>query len=82
MDLKSIPCPLNVVKCKLALEKLSINEVLIVHLDKGEPEMMVKKVLEEMHIFFKTIEEDDKTIKFKILYENWKNLQRSSYKKI
>ena len=82
MDLKSIPCPLNVVKCKLALEKLSINEVLIVHLDKGEPEMMVKKVLEEMHIFFKTIEEDDKTIKFKILYENWKNLQGSSYKKI
>ena len=82
MDLKSIPCPLNVVKCKLALEKLSINEVLIVHLDKGEPEMMVKKVLEEMHIFFKTIEEDEKTIKFKILYENWKNLQRSSYKKI
>ena len=70
LDLKSIPCPLNVVKCKLALEKLSINEVLIVHLDKGEPEMMVKKVLEEMHIFFKTIEEDDKTIKSKILYEN------------
>ena len=38
LDLKSVPCPLNVVKIKLALEKLSKNEQLIVELDKGEPE--------------------------------------------
>ena len=37
LDLKSVPCPLNVVKIKLALEKLSKNEQLIVELDKGEP---------------------------------------------
>ena len=66
LDLESIPCPLNVVKCKLALEKLSLQETLIVLLDKGEPEEMVKKVLKEMNYFFKTIEEDQKTIKFKI----------------
>ena len=69
LDLKSIPCPLNVVKCKLALEKLSVNETLIVHLDKGEPEEMVKKALRKMNYFFKTIEEDQKTIKFKIVHE-------------
>ena len=70
LDLESIPCPLNVVKCKLALEKLSLNESLIVHLDKGEPEIMVKRALKEMKYFFKTIEENQKTIKFKILYES------------
>ena len=41
LDLKSVPCPLNIVKIKLALEKLSKNEHLIVELDKGEPEEMV-----------------------------------------
>ncbi len=66
LDLESIPCPLNVVKCKLALEKLPINETLVVKLDKGEPEVMVKKALKEMKYFFKTIEEDQKIIKFKI----------------
>ena len=74
MDLESIPCPLNVVKCKLALEKLSIHETLIVYLDRGEPEEMVKKSLKEMKYFFKTIEEDQKTIKFKILHESWKKI--------
>ena len=70
LDLKSIPCPLNVVKCKLALEKLLSNETLIVRLDKGEPEEMVKKVLREMKYIFKTMEEDQKTVKIKILNEH------------
>ena len=70
LELESIPCPLNVVKCKLALEKLSAHETLIVHLDKGEPEEMVKKALKKMKYFFKTIEEDQKTIKFKIFHES------------
>ena len=68
LDLESIPCPLNVVKCKLALEKLSLNETLIVHLDKGEPEEMVKKALKKMKYLFKIIEEDQKIIKFKIFH--------------
>ena len=70
LDLKSIPCPLNVVKCKLALEKLSLNEALIVHLDKGEPEIMVKRALKEKKYFFKTIEENQKIIKLKIFNES------------
>ncbi len=70
LDLESIPCPLNVVKCKLALEKLSIDETLIIRLDKGEPEVMVKKALKQMNYFVKTIEEDQKTIQFKVLHES------------
>ena len=69
LDLESIPCPLNVVKCKLELEKLSLHETLIVHLDKGEPEIMVKRALKEMKYLFKTIEENEKIIKLKIFYE-------------
>ncbi len=70
LDLESVPCPLNVVKCKLALEKLSQHETLIVHLDRGEPEIMVKRALAEMKYFFKTIEENQKTLKLKILHES------------
>ena len=57
-------------KCKLALEKLSINETLIVYLDKGEPEEMVKQSLKEMKYFFKIFDEDQKTIKLKIMHDS------------
>ena len=70
LNLESIPCPLNVVKCKLALEKLAIHESLIVYLDRGEPEEMVKKSLKEMKYFFQILEEDQKIIKLKILHES------------
>ena len=48
LDLKNVPCPLNVVKCKLALEKLSMQDELIIELDKGEPEEMVLKTLDQL----------------------------------
>ena len=70
LDLKSVPCPLNVVKIKLALEKLSNNEQLVVELDKGEPEEMVFNNLKEMGYLFKQIKENEKFIKIKILNEN------------
>ena len=70
LDLESIPCPLNVVKFKLALEKLCLHETLIVHLDKGEPEIMVKRALKRMKYIFKTIEENQKIVKLKIFYES------------
>ena len=57
-------------KCKLALEKLSAKEILVIYLDKGEPEVMIKKALKEMKYLFKTIEEDQKTIKLQISYES------------
>ncbi len=69
LDLKLIPCPLNIVKVKLALEKLTPNQELIIELDKGEPEEMVQKTLKEMGYLFKQIEEDKKSIKIQILNE-------------
>tara|TARA_B100000886_G_scaffold210131_1_gene145448 strand:- start:196 stop:426 length:231 start_codon:yes stop_codon:yes gene_type:complete len=69
LDLKSVPCPLNVVKMKLALEKLSQNEQLIIELDKGEPEEMVIKNLKDMGYLFKQIKENEKLIIIKILNE-------------
>ena len=70
LDLKSVPCPLNVVKIKLALEKLTKNEQLIVELDKGEPEEMVLNNLREMGCFFTLMKEYKKYLKIKILNEN------------
>jgi len=70
LDLKSVPCPLNVVKIKLALEKLSKNEQLVVELDKGEPEEMVLKNLKEMGFLYEQINEYEKFLKIKILNEN------------
>ena len=70
LDLKCIPCPLNVVKVKLALEKLSPNQDLIIELDKGEPEEMVQKTLKEMGYLFKRIDEDKNSIKIQILNED------------
>ncbi len=69
LDLKSVPCPLNVVKMKLALEKLSKNEQLIIELDKGEPEEMVLKSLKEMGCWFEQIKENKRFLKIKILNE-------------
>jgi len=70
LDLKSVPCPLNVVKIKLALEKVSKNEQLLVELDKGEPEEMVLNNLKEMGYLFEEIEENENFIKIKIFNEN------------
>ena len=70
LDLKSVPCPLNIVKIKLALEKLTKNQQLIVELDKGEPEEMVLNNLKDMGCSFEQIIENEKFIKIKILNEN------------
>ena len=69
IDLKSIPCPLNVVKCKLALEKLSKKDILLVDLDKGEPEVMVKQTLENMGYKLDIVKSDKDWVRFKVMYE-------------
>lgn len=47
LDLRGTPCPLNFIRTKLALEKLSTGEWLQVDLDAGEPEEMVASGLRE-----------------------------------
>jgi len=69
IDLKSVPCPLNVVKCKLALDKLPREDNLFVDLDKGEPEIMVKKTLENMGYKLDIVISEKNWIRFKIKYE-------------
>ena len=69
IDLKSVPCPLNVVKCKLALDKLPKEDNLFVDLDKGEPEIMVKKTLESMGYKLDIVISEKNWIRFKIKYE-------------
>ena len=69
LDLKNIPCPLNVVKCKLALENMPQKDSLVVDLDKGEPEIMVKKTLESMGYKLEIIKSGKDWIRFKIKYE-------------
>ena len=69
IDLKSVPCPLNVVKCKLALEKLRNQDNLFVDLDKGEPETMVKKTLESMGYKLVIVKSEKDWIRFKVKYE-------------
>ncbi len=69
IDLKSVPCPLNVVKCKLALEKLPKKDNLYVELDRGEPEIMVKKTLESMGYKLDIVKSEKDLIRFKVKYE-------------
>ena len=69
IDLKSVPCPLNVVKCKLALEKLTKKDILFVDLDKGEPEIMVKKTLEKMGYELDLVKSEKEWIRLKVRYK-------------
>ncbi len=47
LDLRGIVCPVNFVKCCLALENLSFNQILKVDLDIGEAETTVIEGLKE-----------------------------------
>ena len=69
LDLKNIPCPLNVVKCKLALEKLSIEDTLIIELDKGEPEEMVFKTLDQLGYTVDILNDETSWIRISVIYD-------------
>ena len=68
LDLKNIPCPLNVVKCKLALEKLSVGDTLIIELDKGEPEEMVFKTLVQLGYKVDFLTDEKNWIRISVVY--------------
>ena len=62
LDLCGLPCPVNFVKCCLALENLSLNQVLKVDIDIGEAETSVINGLEEKGYKIKTLEKDSKKV--------------------
>ena len=68
LDLKNIPCPLNVVKCKLALEKLTKGDILIIELDKGEPEEMVFKTLDQLGYRIEVLNDETSWIRISVIY--------------
>ena len=47
IDLRGTPCPVNYIRCSLALENLEKSDILGVDLDRGEPEEMVVSGLRE-----------------------------------
>ena len=69
LNLKNIPCPLNVVKCKLALEKFSKGQILLVDIDRGEPEEMVIRTFEEIGYKINIIKEEMNWIRISIAHE-------------
>ena len=62
LDLRGLVCPVNFVKCCLALEGLSLNEVLTVDLDIGEAGNSVMDGLKEKGYNVKISNEDTKII--------------------
>ena len=62
LDLRGYGCPVNFVKCCLALEKLSLNQVLIVDLDLGEPETSVIEGLREKGYKVNILKKDSRMV--------------------
>ena len=62
LDLRGFLCPVNFVKCCLALENLSVNEVLKVDLDIGESETSVINGLQEKGYKVKIVNKDSKKV--------------------
>ncbi len=63
IDLRGIPCPLNFVRCSLALESLRAQDNLQVDLDRGEPEEMVLSGLRNQGHVVKIVYQDDSYIR-------------------
>ena len=69
LDLRGLVCPVNFVKCCIALEKLSVNQVLKVDLDLGEAETSVMEGLKERGYNVKIYNRDSKKVTLVILSE-------------
>ena len=62
LDLRGFVCPVNYVKCCLALENLSLNQVLKVDLDIGEAENTVIEGLKDKGYKVNISKKDSKMI--------------------
>ena len=69
LDLRGLICPVNFVRCCLALENLSFDEVLKVDLDKGEAETSVVEGLKEKGYKVNIIYKDSKMVSLMISSE-------------
>ena len=62
LDLRGLVCPVNFVKCCLALENLPLNQVLKVDLDIGEAETTVMEGIKEKGYNVNILKKDSKMI--------------------
>ena len=69
LNLCGLACPVNFVKCCLALENLSSNQVLQVDLDIGEAETTLMDGLQEKGYKVKILNKDSKKVTFIISSE-------------
>ena len=69
LDLRGFICPINFVKCCLALEKLSSDQVLKVDLDIGEAETSVIDGLEDKGYKVNILNKDSKMVSLIIYSE-------------
>jgi len=67
IDLRGTPCPINFVRCRLAIDRLDDNENLQVDLDRGEPERMVLSSLKEQGHSIKVLLEELDWIRFVVV---------------
>ncbi len=67
IDLRGTPCPVNYVRCRLALEELSISDKLEVFIDKGEPEEMVISGLQNEGHFVEIVHKGSGWIMLKVI---------------
>ena len=66
LDLRGIPCPLNYVRSRLALEELPPGESCYIFLDQGEPRQMVISGLLGEGYIVEVIQEDSEWLKLKV----------------
>ncbi len=69
LDLLGHECPVNFIKCCLALENLSSNDILKVDIDTGEAEISVIDGLKERGYNVKVFNKDAKKVTLRISCE-------------
>ncbi|MGM9578192.1 MAG: sulfurtransferase TusA family protein [Evtepia sp.] len=62
VDITDVVCPVTFVKAKVALEELDDGEILVVHMNDGEPVQNVpRSIKEDGHQILKLIDNGDST---------------------
>jgi len=69
LDLRGYVCPANFVKCCLALENLSINDILKVDIDIGESEISIIEGLQDKGYIVNIVYKDFKKVTLTITSE-------------
>ena len=62
LDLRGYACPVNFVRCCLALENLSSNDILKVDIDIGEAETSIVDGLKDKGYYLKILNKDSEKV--------------------